>query len=98
MAFVYKGTDATIAHLPGVKAEVHAAGSKAQTIALGKLNGHRDERAAHNVTMTMGATDAHVELAGPAAESIEFGHFHVTDQGVQYTEGLHILRDTLREL
>lgn len=98
MAYVYKGTESTIAHLSGVKDEVRAAGERAKAIATGNLNAHRDARAAHSVELTMGKTDAHVELKGPAAESIEFGHFQVTDQGIEYTEGLHILRDTLREL
>lgn len=56
----------------------------------------------HKVTQTKGQVDHYVNLIGPAALSLEEGHFvkgfyHGPGRGEwKFVQGLHILRDAIR--
>ncbi len=93
MASVYPGTDAWIAHLPGVKAEVHEHGRKVEATARALLASHRQAGDARIEGETQD-TDYIVSLVDPAALSIEYGRGGYTTKGggrVGPMEGLQIL-------
>lgn len=72
MAYVRKGVNARMAHLPGVKAEVRAAGEAIAARARTNLAAHQAEGEARIETRRED-TDFLVELVDPAALSIEAG-------------------------
>jgi hypothetical protein len=94
MGEVYPATDAKMAHLPGVKAAVHAKGREIQSTAQSLLASHRHTGAARIDGETQD-TDYVIYLVDPAALSIEFGRSgYTTKRGghVGPMEGLHVLR------
>jgi hypothetical protein len=91
---VYKGMDAKIAHMAGVKAAVHAKGREIEARANVFLAPHRRTGQAH-IEGDVEDTDYVVSLVDPAALSIEFGRGgYTTKSGAQIgpAEGLHVLR------
>jgi Family of unknown function (DUF5403) len=49
----------------------------------------------HEITMSDGKVDKYVNLEGPAALSIEVGHFNGYKGRRKYVEGLHVLTRAL---
>jgi|SRR5882757_6075811 len=49
----------------------------------------------HRITQTKGKIDHFVNLEGPAALSVEEGHFSNSNSEIVYVEGLHVLRDAI---
>lgn len=89
MSNVYKNTNRTVAKLDEVLAELDAVADEIAGRAEANLAAHRDD-GEHRITRTRGRVDRFVNLDGPAAESVEFGHF--TPDG-RRVPGLRILRD-----
>lgn len=91
---VYANIDARIAHLPGVKAAVHAKGREFETTAKALLASHRRTGEAR-IEGHKEDTDYVVSLVDPAALSIEAGRGgYTTKSGAKVgpMEGLHVLR------
>jgi hypothetical protein len=91
---VYRGVDAKVAHMAGVKAAVHANGREIEARAQAFLASHHRTGEAH-IEGDVQGTDYLVSLVDPAALSIEFGRAGYTTKGgghVGPMEGLHILR------
>jgi hypothetical protein len=91
---VYPGVDAKLAHLPSVKAAVHAKGREIEARANTFLAPHHRTGEAH-IEGEVQDTDYVVSLVDPAALSIEFGRGgYTTKSGAQIgpAEGLHVLR------
>lgn len=93
---LYKTMERTISHTDEVEA---ALGDHAYPIlirARALLDRHR-KSGEHKITQTKGKVDHFVNLEGPAALSVEEGHFvNIGDYAVgEFVEGLHVLRDAL---
>lgn len=65
------------------------------TRARANLARHR-KTGTHKVTQTKGRVDHYVNLEGPDALSVEYGHHH--NKSYEWVEGLYILRDAIRGL
>ena len=106
MARIYysrKGLNAIIAHMPGVRDEVHDEAKDIGRKAEGNLAAARASTGWHKihgpdhltrVTVTQGEVDSFANLEAPSPESIEFGHapsgvFEGTDTRAPH--GLYIL-------
>jgi len=93
MAVVYKGTDAYVAHMPGVKKAVHAHGREVKSRAERLLAQHRAQGVAR-IEGEVQNTDYLVSLVDKAALSIEYGREGFTrEDGVRVGPmvGLRIL-------
>ena len=79
---------AKLARLPSVQREVRARRGMIAAKARALFASH-DRPGGHSIKTHDGAVDAYVSLVGPAAVSVEFGHF--TAKGDRYVNGLHIM-------
>jgi len=93
---LYARLERTIAHTDEVEA---ALGDHAYPILIrARANLARHTKTGeHKVTQTKGKVDHFVNLEGPAAMSVEEGHFvNIGDYEVgEFVEGLHVLRDAI---
>jgi hypothetical protein len=94
VAFVDPKIAATVAHMAGTKKAVRDERDKLAAVAEGLFAPH-DNPGGHSITKTNPAgTDALVSIVGPAALSVEFGHWQRLADGSWdnlFVEGLHIL-------
>lgn len=74
------------------KPAVHEHALEIGARAEGILSAHH-KTGEHQITVTDGKTDAKVNLEGPAALSVEVGHFAGYKGERKYVEGIHALRD-----
>jgi hypothetical protein len=92
MATVYKNTNEKIAHLDGVLGVVVDTAGEILRRARANLAPHT-KTGSHRVELRLGArTDAFVDLVGPAAVPLEYGHFLPNGD---FVEGKRILRDAI---
>lgn len=93
MATVYKGTDAYIAHMRGVKVGVREKRDEVAKAARALLREHR-ATGDHAIRVAMEDTDGLVILEGRSPLSVEFGRSAYTRSDGRYVgpmEGLNIL-------
>jgi hypothetical protein len=98
MAQVYAFTDEHVAHLRGVRVELHAEADAIAARAKVDLRSHRDTGNA-KITVTRGnQLDYFVNLDDPAALSIEYGReaYDTGDRHVGAMQGLYILHKAAR--
>jgi hypothetical protein len=95
---LFSNLERTIAHTDELEGQL---GDHAYTImirARGNLSRHR-KSGEHRITQTKGKVDHYVNLEGPAAMSIEEGHFlggfYANTESIRFVEGLHILRNAI---
>jgi hypothetical protein len=95
---LYANLERTVAHTQELEGQL---GDFAYTIlirARSNLARHR-KTGQHRVTQTKGRVDHFVNLEGPAALSIEEGHFlggfYENTESIRYVEGLHVLRNAI---
>ncbi|WP_439377828.1 DUF5403 family protein [Amycolatopsis lexingtonensis] len=98
MAYVYsdRTVNRIVSHIPGVKAEVAEAALEIGVRAETKLLRHQ-KTGSHRIEVEQGRTDSFVWLVGPAALSVEFGHWVYNDdeqvEPLGYAEGLYIITE-----
>jgi hypothetical protein len=85
-----KTMERTIAHSDEVEGILGDHAYPVMIRARALLDRHR-KTGEHRITQTKGQVDHFVNLEGPAAMSVEEGHF----VGDRYVDGLHVLRDAL---
>ena len=97
MAVVYKGTDAKVAHMPGVKVAVREKRDEIAAAARALLAKHR-ATGNHRILVATEDTDGLVILEGRSPLSVEYGRGEYVRPGpngqqvhVGAMEGLHIL-------
>lgn len=81
--------DSRMARVPAVSAELDRHQSAIAQRARSNLAGVRDS-GAHHIATRRGSVDRYVQLEGPAALSVEAGHYTRTGT---YVPGHHILRN-----
>lgn len=93
---IYKTAPRTIANSDEVEAILGDHAYPIMLRARANLSRHR-KTGEHKITQTKGKVDHFVNLEGPAAVSVEEGHFtNAGDYAVgEFVEGLHVLRDAI---
>lgn len=93
-SFQFTGTEKAlnrkIAKLAGVQAELSLHQHEIEARAQALLASHH-KTGEHQITTSEGKVDHYVNLEGPAALSIEEGHFNGYKGKRKYVEGLHVL-------
>lgn len=95
---LYKGLERIIAHSDEVEGILGDAAYAITIRARSRLARHR-RTGTHKIVQTKGRVDHYVNLEGPAAISIEEGHFlsgfYANTESIRFIDGLHILRDSI---
>jgi hypothetical protein len=97
LVFDTRKTRKQLAQLPAVQAAVEALTLEIGVAAEALFASH-DHPGGHHIEVDKAGTDGFVSLVGPAALSVEFGHFAGSrdDVGRRYVKGLHILSRAAR--
>lgn len=89
MATVYRGTESTAAHLPGVRSAVAGVADSIGSVAEALFAPH-NHPGRHEISVEHDKLDSLVTLSGPAALTVEFGR-SPNKNGRGAMRGLHIL-------